>query len=162
MISLTLRRISKATGIQATMSQRNEPSTQHDLLGKIEGAERLFLRGRGSRGADLESAVRFFLEFLRGFESFDFDVPCVTIFGSARFNESHRYYQLARELGRAMAEADYGVMTGGGPGIMEAVNRGAQEAGGLSVGCNIRLPEEQKPNPYLDRFIEFEHFLFAK
>jgi uncharacterized protein (TIGR00730 family) len=132
------------------------------LLGKIEGAEKLLLSGRRSREGDLESAVTFFLEFLRGFESFDFERPCVTVFGSARFPEGHPQYELARALGRELARGDYAVMTGGGPGIMEAANRGAKEAGGVSIGCNIRLPREQKPNPYLDRFIEFEHFFIRK
>jgi len=132
------------------------------LLNQVVGAEKLFLSGRRKRGEDLESAVRFFLEFLHGFESFEFDGPCVTVFGSARFLERHRYYELARELGRALANAGYAVMTGGGPGIMEAANRGAKEGGGLSLGCNITLPFEQKPNPYLDKFIEFEHFFVRK
>jgi len=135
---------------------------KYSLLGKVEGAEKAFLKGRRNREADLESAVSYFLEFLRGFESFDFDQPCVTVFGSARFEEDHRYYQLTRELGQALAGAGYAVMTGGGPGIMEAANRGAREAGGLSLGCNIALPFEQKPNPYLDKFIEFEHFFIRK
>jgi uncharacterized protein (TIGR00730 family) len=133
-----------------------------DLLGKVEGAEKLFLSGRRSREHDLESAVTFFLEFLRGFESFDFDRPCVTVFGSARFPDGHPHYELARAVGRELAGAGYAVMTGGGPGIMEAANRGAREAGGVSIGCNIRLPREQQPNPYLDRFIEFEHFFVRK
>jgi uncharacterized protein (TIGR00730 family) len=132
------------------------------LLEKVVGAEKAFLSGRRNREADLESAVRFFLEFLRGFESFDFETPCVTVFGSARFEEDHAYYQLAREMGGALARAGYGVLTGGGPGIMEAANRGAREAGGLSLGCNIQLPREQQPNPYLDAFIEFEHFFIRK
>ena len=132
------------------------------LLGKVEGAEKLLLSGRRSREHDLESAVTFFLEFLRGFESFDFDRPCVTVFGSARFPDGHPHYEVARALGRELARGGYAVMTGGGPGIMEAANRGAKEAGGLSLGCNIRLPREQQPNPYLDRFIEFEHFFIRK
>ena len=132
------------------------------LLPHLEGAEKAFLSGRRSREADLESAVRFFLEFLRGFESFAFEQPCVTVFGSARFDESHRYYQRAREIGAALARAGFAVMTGGGSGIMEAANRGAQEAGGLSLGCNITLPREQKPNPYLDKLIQFDHFFARK
>ncbi|HHJ16848.1 MAG TPA: TIGR00730 family Rossman fold protein [Gammaproteobacteria bacterium] len=144
------------------MSDPAIPVPPYSLLGKVEGAEKLFLEGRRSRGDDLESAVTFFLEFLRGFESFDFDRPCVTVFGSARFEEDHRYYQLARETGAALARAGYAVMTGGGPGIMEAANRGAREEGGMSIGCNITLPFEQKPNPYLDKFIEFEHFFIRK
>ena len=132
------------------------------LLPHLDEAEKAFLAGRRSREADLESAVRFFLEFLRAFESFSFDRPCVTVFGSARFQESNRYYQLAREVGGALARAGFAVMTGGGSGIMEAANRGAHEAGGLSVGCNITLPREQKPNAYLDRFIQFDHFFARK
>jgi uncharacterized protein (TIGR00730 family) len=140
----------------------SETIKSSSLLSQVVGAEKLFLSGRRNRGEDLESAVRFFLEFLHGFESFEFDGPCVTVFGSARFPERHRYYELARELGRALAHAGYAVMTGGGPGIMEAANRGAKEGGGLSLGCNITLPMEQKPNPYLDKFIEFEHFFVRK
>jgi hypothetical protein len=132
------------------------------LLDQVEGAEKAFLAGRRNRAADLESTVRIFLEFLRAFESFEFEAPVVTVFGSARFAEDHPHYQLAREVGSALARAGFVVMTGGGPGIMEAANRGAREAGGLSVGCNIRLPREQKPNPYLDRFIELEHFFVRK
>jgi uncharacterized protein (TIGR00730 family) len=140
----------------------SETIKSSSLLSQVVGAEKLFLSGRRNRGEDIESAVRFFLEFLHGFESFDFDGPCVTVFGSARFPERHRYYEFARELGRALAHAGYAVMTGGGPGIMEAANRGAKEGGGLSLGCNITLPKEQKPNPYLDKFIEFEHFFVRK
>lgn len=132
------------------------------LLAKVYGTEKLFLSGRRNREADLESAVRFFLEFLQGFESLMFPVPCVTVFGSARFKEGHPYYELAHGLGRELAKAGYTVMTGGGPGIMEAANRGAKEAGGHSIGCNIKLPHEQKPNPYLDYFVEFEHFFVRK
>lgn len=138
------------------------PPERGSLLPHLEEAEKAFLSGRRSREADLESAVRFFLEFLRGFESFSFDRPCVTVFGSARFGESHRYYQRAREIGAALARAGFAVLTGGGSGIMEAANRGAQEAGGLSLGCNITLPREQKPNAYLDRFIQFDHFFARK
>jgi hypothetical protein len=134
----------------------------YSLLGRVEGAEKAFLSGRRNREQDLESAVTFFLEFLRGFESFNVDKQCITVFGSARFKEDHPYYRLARDLGGALANAGYAVMTGGGPGIMEAANRGAKEAGGVSVGCNIKLPHEQKPNPYLDQFIEFEHFFIRK
>ena len=141
---------------------RNGPPERGSLLPHVEEAEKAFLSGRRSREADLESAVRFFLEFLRAFESFDFDRPCVTVFGSARFEESNRYYQLAREVGAELARAGFAVLTGGGSGIMEAANRGAREAGGLSLGCNITLPREQKPNPYLDRFIQFDHFFARK
>lgn len=132
------------------------------FLAAVQDAEKHFLAGRRNRGADLESAVRLFLEFLKGFEALDFEGPCVTVFGSARFTEGHPYYAMARALGGALARSGYAVMTGGGPGLMEAANRGAREAGGVSLGCNIRLPREQKPNPYLDRFVEFEHFFVRK
>jgi uncharacterized protein (TIGR00730 family) len=142
--------------------QTHEATPPTPLLQRVEGAEKLFLAGRRHREADLESAVRFFLEFLQGFESFDFTQPCVTVFGSSRFGEDHPHYQLAREIGMALARAGYAVMTGGGSGIMEAANRGAKEGGGLSVGCNITLPREQKPNRYLDKFIQFDHFFARK
>jgi uncharacterized protein (TIGR00730 family) len=132
------------------------------LLKSLKDAEKSFLAGRRSSADELESAVRVFLEMLRGFEELDFEGPCVTVFGSARFTADHPYYAMGREVGRRLAEAGFNVMTGGGPGIMEAANRGAREAGGLSIGCNIQLPHEQKPNPYLDHFVEFEHFFVRK
>ncbi len=124
--------------------------------------ERKFLKGRQNRAEELESAVRYFLEFLQGFESLHVTSPAVTIFGSARFPEDHPYYRLAREVGRELAQAGYTVITGGGPGIMEAASRGAKEAGGLSVGCNITLRREQAPNDYLDVFVQFDHFFVRK
>jgi uncharacterized protein (TIGR00730 family) len=132
------------------------------LLEQVSGVEKHFLSGKRDRGADLESATRIFLEFLHGFESFNFEGPCVTVFGSARFPENHAYYDMARSLGKRLAEEGYAVMTGGGPGIMEAANRGAKEGGGLSLGCNIELPMEQEPNDYMDHFIEFDHFFVRK
>ena len=139
------------------------PGSMANLLSSLSGAEKQFLAGKRDRGADLESAVRIFLEFLRGFEFFgDLDRPCVTVFGSARFPAGHRYYEMARRLGSLLAKSGYAVMTGGGPGIMEAANRGARDAGGMSLGCNIILPKEQSANPYLDRFIEMDHFFVRK
>jgi len=128
------------------------------LLQSAQDVEKAFLSGKRDRGADLESAVRIFLEFLKGFEFFDVTGPCVTVFGSARFPEDHPHYRLARALGRRLAQDGYTVMTGGGPGIMEAANRGAKEAGGRSIGANIILPHEQGANLYMDRFMEFDHF----
>src|SRR5206468_831385 len=110
----------------------------------------------------LHKAVGIFFELLKGFRSLHFVGPCVTVFGSARFKEDHPYYGLARTLGARLVEAGFTVMTGGGPGIMEAANRGAKEAGGTSVGCNIELPMEQKPNPYLDHWVTFRHFYVRK
>ena len=124
--------------------------------------EQRFLLGRRSRRAELRSALRIFFEYIRGLRALHFVGPCVTVFGSARFSEGHPYYELAREMGRALAREGWTVMTGGGPGIMEAANRGAWEAGGCSVGCSIELPREQRPNPYLDRFVEFDHFFVRK
>jgi hypothetical protein len=106
--------------------------------------------------------IRIAFEFITGFRKLHFVGPCVTVFGSARFEEGHRYYGLAREAGRLLAEAGFTVMTGGGPGIMEAANRGAKDIGGRSIGCNIKLPEEQEPNPYLDEMVEFNHFYVRK
>ena len=138
------------------------PGTKAPLLRAVQDAEKSFLSGRRNREQDLESAVGIFLEILRGFEELDFFGPCVTVFGSARFSDGHPYYETAKELGQRLAEEGFAVMTGGGPGIMEAANRGAREAGGVSIGCNIQLPKEQVPNPYLDKFVEFEHFFVRK
>jgi uncharacterized protein (TIGR00730 family) len=124
--------------------------------------ERRFLRGPQTRGFELRFALRIFAEFVAGFRKLHFVGPCVTVFGSARFGETDRYYGLARELGRQLAGAGFTVMTGGGPGIMEAANRGAKEAGGYSVGCNIELPVKQPPNPYLDAVVNFRHFFVRK
>jgi uncharacterized protein (TIGR00730 family) len=124
--------------------------------------ERRFLQGPQPRGFELVRAARIFLEIMHGFRKLHFVGPCVTVFGSARFTEEHVYYALGREVGRLLARAGFTVMTGGGPGIMEAANRGAKEAGGYSVGCNIELPQEQKPNAYLDRWVTFRHFYVRK
>jgi len=144
------------------MTDRRQMLPDDSLLHQLPGAEKAFLEfGRG-RGEDLESAVRVFLEFLRGMELLDIDRPVVTVFGSARIAEGTRYYEMARDMGRRLAENGFAVMTGAGPGIMEAANRGCREAGGLSIGANIQLPHEQKPNPYVDRYVEFEHFFVRK
>jgi len=124
--------------------------------------EQKFLQGPGSRGTEFARAARIFVEFIRGFRALHWIGPCVTVFGSARFPEGHPYYELARKMGYALAKAGFTVMTGGGPGIMEAANRGAREAGGRSIGCNILLPEEQAPNPYVDKTVSFKHFFVRK
>ncbi len=121
-----------------------------------------FLEGPHPRGFELARAVHIFIEFIRGFRALHFLGPCVTVFGSARFPEDHPHYRLGREIGARLAQAGFTVMTGGGPGIMEAANRGAKEAGGRSVGCNITLPHEQKPNAYLDHWVTFDHFFVRK
>jgi uncharacterized protein (TIGR00730 family) len=132
------------------------------MIRLVEGAEKAFLAGRRRKQADVESAVGIFLELLKGFESFDLTGPCVTIFGSARIGAGDPIHAMARALGRRLAERGFTVITGGGPGLMEAANRGAKDAGGRSIGCNIRLAMEQEPNPFLDQFVEFEHFFVRK
>jgi uncharacterized protein (TIGR00730 family) len=125
-------------------------------------ADRVLLEGPHSRLRELLIIVRAVTDFVRGFRTLHFVGPCVTIFGSARFPESHPYYAIARDLGARVSGLGFTVMTGGGPGLMEAVNRGARDAGGLSVGCNIHLPFEQDPNPYLDRWITCRYFFVRK
>ena len=120
------------------------------------------LEGPGPRAAELGRLVRISLELLRGFRALHFVGPCVTVFGSAHSPRGEGYYENARVLGGMLARAGFTVMTGGGPGIMEAANRGAKEVGGRSVGCNIMLPLEQKPNAYLDRWITFRYFFVRK
>src|SRR5580692_4525793 len=110
-----------------------------------------FLEGPKSRTYELYSAWRIFWEFIRGIRTLHFVGPCITVFGSARFKEENVYYQQAREFGKRIAKMGFTTMTGGGPGIMEAANRGAFENEGRSVGCNIKLPFEQKPNPYMQK-----------
>jgi len=124
--------------------------------------DRILLEGPHSRRKELWLVLRAVHDFITGFRTLHFVGPCVTVFGSARFREDHPYYALAREVGRRVSRMGFTVMTGGGPGIMEAANRGAKEAGGRSVGCNIRLPEEQAPNRYLDRTVTCQHFFVRK
>ena len=122
----------------------------------------VYLDGPKSRGFELSFAFRVFWQFIYGFRKLHFIGPCITVFGSARFNEDHKYYKSAREFGKRIAQLGLVTMTGGGPGIMEAANRGAFESGGISVGCNIQLAFEQMPNPYMNKSITFEHFFVRK
>lgn len=121
-----------------------------------------FLEGPQSRWYDFKYAVTVFFQFIKGFRALHFAGPCVTVFGSARFKEDHPFYQQARELSSRIAELGFTIMTGGGPGIMEAANRGAKDVGGRSVGCNIVLPVEQDPNPYLDKWVNIRFFFLRK
>jgi uncharacterized protein (TIGR00730 family) len=107
-------------------------------------------------------SLRILSEFVEGFDALAEVGPAVSVFGSARMGSRHRYYRQARELGRMLGKAGYAVITGGGPGIMEAANRGCREGGGLSIGCNIELPEEQGLNPYVDLGVEFRYFFTRK
>lgn len=111
---------------------------------------------------ELARTLRIFLEFVRGFRALHFVGPCATVFGSARFREGHPYYAMARAVGGELAAAGFTVMNGGGPGIMEAVSRGAKEAGGRTVGCTIDLPKEQDTNTWLDRRVNFHYFFVRK
>ncbi len=144
--------------------ERDSPAAATDDWGKIPARpdEGRFLGGPGRRSSELARAVRIFLECIKGFRALHFVGPCVTVFGSARFQEDNPYYEMARETGRLLARRGFTVMTGGGPGIMEAANRGAKDAGGYSVGCNIELPHEQGCNPYLDTWVDFRYFFVRK
>ncbi len=124
--------------------------------------DRSLLRGPNRRLKELWHVFKVAREFICGFRALHFVGPCITVFGSARFKEDHPYYILARQMGAAISRLGFTVMTGGGPGIMEAANRGAKDAGGRSVGCNIRLPFEQDPNPYLDRWVTMDYFFVRK
>jgi uncharacterized protein (TIGR00730 family) len=127
-----------------------------------EPADEIFLEGPRSRFAEFFTLLRVMRDFLRGFRTLHFVGPCVTVFGSARIQRDDPHYELARKMGAAIARLGFTVMTGGGPGIMEAANRGAKEAGGRSVGCNIELPYEQAANAYLDRCVRLHYFFVRK
>lgn len=128
----------------------------------IPAKEQTFLEGPKPKQFELRFAYKVFWEFMRAFKLLHNVGPCVTVFGSARFKETHRYYAAAREIGKRIANLGLTTMTGGGPGVMEAANRGAFENGGKSVGLNIKLPFEQHENPYLDCSFTFEYFFVRK
>ncbi len=130
--------------------------------GECRTPDRLMLAGPRSRTSEFVQLLRVMRDFLRGFRVLHFVGPCVTVFGSARTREDDPNYQLARKMGAAIARLGFTVMSGGGPGIMEAANRGAKDVGGRSVGCNIELPFEQKPNAYLDRCVTMHYFFVRK
>ncbi|WP_236975515.1 TIGR00730 family Rossman fold protein [Membranihabitans maritimus] len=121
-----------------------------------------YLEGPGSRFSEFKFTFKVMRQFIKGFRKLHFVGPCITVFGSARFRDDHKYYRLAYEVGKEISRFGFTVMTGGGPGIMEAANKGAFDQGGKSVGCNIILPHEQNPNPYMDTWVEFDHFFVRK
>ena len=121
-----------------------------------------FFEGPQSRWKDFKYTVSVFFEFIKGFRALHYVGPCVTVFGSARFKEDHLFYKQARELSGEIARLGFTIMTGGGPGIMEAANRGAKDVGGKSVGCNIVLAHEQHRNPYLDKWVDIKYFFLRK
>ncbi len=124
--------------------------------------DRKYLEGPQSRGFEVRNMFRVLREYIGALRALHFLGPCVTVFGSARVPESDPVYAAARAVGAEIAGAGFTCLTGGGPGLMEAANRGAKEAGGFSVGCNILLPEEQQPNRYLDRVVSFRYFFIRK
>lgn len=129
---------------------------------KIINPKTQFLDGPNGRGDELVFSLKVFWQFLNGFRKLHFIGPCVTVFGSARFKEDHEDYIKARELGKQISQLGLTVMTGGGPGIMEAANRGAFENGGYSVGCSIKLPAEQSENPYMHKSVHLDYFFVRK
>lgn len=128
----------------------------------IPAKESVYLDGPKPRINEFFFAWSVFRQMIYGFRNLHFLGPCITVFGSARFKEGHAYYEAAREFGKRIAAMGFTTMTGGGPGIMEAANRGAFENGGQSVGCNIKLPFEQHPNPYMQKWITFDYFFIRK
>jgi uncharacterized protein (TIGR00730 family) len=121
-----------------------------------------FLEGPRSRWQDFKFVLKVCVEFIRGFRALNFIGPCVTIFGSARFKEDSPYYDLTRRFAAEVSKLGFTILTGGGPGLMEAANRGAKDVGARSVGCNIVLPMEQEPNPYLDKWVNIRYFFVRK
>lgn len=121
-----------------------------------------FLRGPQSRYEEFRFTIKVLFELVKGFRALHFVGPCVTFFGSARFDETHEYYQMTRKAAAEIAKLGFTIMTGGGKGLMEAANRGAKDVGGKSVGCNIVLPMEEKPNQYLDKWVRIRYFFVRK
>jgi hypothetical protein len=132
------------------------------LRATAEDTDRVLLEGPHSRRKELWLVLRAVRDFISGFRTLHFVGPCVTVFGSARFGPDHPYYALGRSVGAHLVRLGFTVMTGGGPGLMEAANRGAKEAGGRSVGCAIRLPSEQVTNRYMDASVTCQHFFVRK
>ncbi len=128
----------------------------------IPAKEHVYLDGPHSRGYEFVFLFRVMWQFFIGIRKLHFANPCITVFGSARFKETDPYYVAAREFGKRIAQLGFSTMTGGGPGVMEAANRGAFETGGTSIGCNIVLPHEQRENPYLHKSITFDYFFVRK
>jgi uncharacterized protein (TIGR00730 family) len=145
-----------------TSMQPAQDSTAAAVVTPPERADEIFLDGPNSRFAEFCTLLRVMRDFLRGYRALHFVGPCVTVFGSARIKPDDPHYELARKMGAAIARLGFTVMTGGGPGIMEAANRGAKEVGGRSVGCNIELPFEQVSNMYLDRCVRLHYFFVRK
>ena len=128
----------------------------------IKSNDKMFFQKERTISDEIRDSHKALSDLWQGVSAFSEIKNCVTVYGSARFKEGHEYYELARSMGKCLAENGFTVMTGGGPGVMEAANRGAKEGGGMSVGCNIKLPFEQKLNPFVDSKVEFEFFFTRK
>jgi uncharacterized protein (TIGR00730 family) len=159
-------RVKRTTGLKRSGRVTVRPGDEHVATKRARETQDQRLLERPIPPKWLESdswrTLRIQSEFVEGFDALAAVGPAVSVFGSARTKASHPNYKLARELGRLLAIQGYAVITGGGPGIMEAANRGCQEGGGLSVGCNIELPMEQGLNPYVDLGVEFRYFFVRK
>ena len=157
------RRGSSRTKADATANLSTDFAAWRGKLVKgLREEERLFLEAVGDRREEEARVLRITREFFRGIAALDKVRNAVTVFGSARFKPRSPYYKLTVQMGEALAGAGYTVITGGGPGLMEAANRGARRGGGKSIGINIKLPHEQKPNPYIDENVEFQYFFVRK
>lgn len=128
----------------------------------IPAKEMVYLDGPKPRIHELGFAWEIFKEFIKGFRVLHFVGPCITVFGSARVTIDHPYYKAAEMFGKRIAQLGFTTITGGGPGTMEAANKGAFENGGTSIGCNIKLPFEQKANPYVQKSVTFNYFFVRK
>ncbi len=144
----------------SALNGNHQPSTIVEHLPGHE--EKYFLEGPRSRVKEFSFSIHVLIEFIRGFRILHFAGPCIAVFGSARIKPGTDYYEMGRKIGAGIAHLGFGVMTGGGPGIMEAANRGAKEAGGKSVGCNISLPKEQAANSFLDVKFTCRYFFVRK
>lgn len=140
---------------EENIQQKSVPASRQDN-------EKIFLEGPRSRIKELWFSLQVLLEFIRGFRMLHFVGPCVAVFGSARVAAGSSHYDNARKMGSGLASLGFTVITGGGPGIMEAANRGAMEGSGFSVGCNIKLPKEQSPNPYMNKWFVCKYFFVRK
>lgn len=146
-------------------ARRGRLTARGPARGRLRHADVGLLRRPEDPGfvhSDPWRALRILGEFVDGFDTLARVGPAVSLFGSARIDEDHECYVAARAVGKGLAERGYAVITGGGPGVMEAANRGAADAGGLSIGCNIELPHEQEPNGYSNLLIDFRYFFVRK
>ena len=144
-----------------TIAQQMKPSAEWGKCCSDQNEEH-FLQGQKPFLSDVRRLFQISMECLRGFIAFRNLGPCVTVFGSARFEPGHKFYGMSEAVAKDLARSGFAIITGGGPGIMEAANKGAKSGNGYSVGCNIKLPKEQKPNQFLDQWVEFKYFFVRK